>query len=338
MQLNKRYFIGIDGGGTKTQAVIGNSDGEILALVTGKGSNIKATPKEKVKIQIGLLLDALLVKSSIQKAEIKAVFVCAAGGDREEDSVCWNEWIQEYFQSYHCTIQVTNDAVAALVSGTFKLDGLVLIAGTGSIVYLVQEEGRKIRRAGGWGYLFGDEGSGYYIGTQALSHISKLYDLNEELDEFSEEVLKYLQLNNIVDIITKIYEQEQPRLIVSSIAKIVLKLAERGNDVACRIVFDAVAQLVHLLEIIYSREESAKSLPIVVCGGLFENEYFLNQFEQSLSLVLGDNELIKPFVSPVVGAFTLALLDMGIPITKKMHVDLLQTWMKVDLENKIRRN
>ncbi|MGE7624514.1 N-acetylglucosamine kinase [Viridibacillus sp. NPDC096237] len=332
MQLNNRYIIGIDGGGTKTQAVIGTSDGEILAVVTGGGSNIKSIPKEKVKVQIGVLLEQLLKKAAIHKAEVNSVFVCTAGGDREEDIVCWNKWIQDFFQSYPCKIQVKNDAVAALVSGTFQVDGLVLVAGTGSIAYLMQDNGRKIHRAGGWGYLFGDEGSGYYMGIQALRYISQLYDLQEGLDEFAVEVLNYLQLKNPVEIITKIYEQDQPRLIVASIAMPILELAERGNDVACRIVFNAINQLIRLLSVLYSREESAKTLPIVVCGGLFENEYFFQQFEQTLSLASSDNVLIKPSVSPVVGAFILALLDMSIPITKKLKVDLLQTWMKVDLK------
>lgn len=332
MPLNKSYIIGVDGGGTKTRAVIGTKDGSVLAVMDGDGTNIKSTPSYEVRQHIQQLLECLVQKVGATKSDISTVFLCVAGGDRQEDLIRWKEWIAHIFPFPFCKVTVTNDAVAALTSGTFTQEGLVVIAGTGSIVYVVQEN--FISRIGGWGYLLGDEGSGYYIGQEALRAITRQYDaygLNE--DAFSKAILERLALTDPTEIITLIYEHTQPRICISSITRTVLLLATQNNEIAKRIVDRAVTHLVQLLQKMFRKEPQVKKFPIVTCGGLFENQYFVQCFQAKLQQSTIDNQIIQPEVPPAIGAFINGLFSEGIPMTKALQQTVKETWMNVKKSN-----
>ena len=157
-------------------------------------------------------------------------------GDRQLDKERWEQWISFLFPASSCKITITNDAVAALTSGTFTQQGLVVIAGTGSIVYAVGKN-HQVSRVGGWGYLLGDEGSGYYIGQEALRLITRHYDaigVNEDL--FTATIMERLALKNPTEIITHVYEHPQPRVLIASVARVVLRLAEQNNDRAQKLL------------------------------------------------------------------------------------------------------
>jgi N-acetylglucosamine kinase-like BadF-type ATPase len=330
--LNNQYIIGVDGGGTKTRAIIGTKEGNILAFMDGHGTNIKSTPAHEVRQHIQHLLESLVQKISATKYDVSTIFLCVAGGDRQEDIKRWKAWIAPMLPSTSCKVTVTNDAVAALTSGTFTREGLVVIAGTGSIVYAVQQN--SISRMGGWGYLLGDEGSGYYIGQEALRAITRQYDaygLNE--DAFSKAILERLALTDPTEIITLIYEHTQPRICISSITRTVLLLATQNNEIAKRIVDRAVTHLVQLLQMMFRKEPQVKKFPIVTCGGLFENQYFVQCFQAKLQQSTIDNQIIQPEVPPAIGAFINGLFSEGIPMTKALQQTVKETWMNIKKSN-----
>lgn len=329
MQLSN-YFIGVDGGGTKTSCVIGDSSGRIISTITGKGSNIKSTQPEKVRIQVFELLNSLLKQSGIQKEQVSALFIGSAGGDRETDKKVWYEWMKIYFRSHPCHITITNDALPALVSGTFTLNGLVIIAGTGSIAYLVQDDGARTTRSGGWGYLFGDDGSGYHIGNEALRFVTKYYDQYGELakDELlTQAVLQHYNLQNAFEIITSVYENDNPRTAIASLAKPVLELAKQEYEPAVHIVHHAVSALVKLLSSLFEREKDARRLPIVLCGGLFSNELFYASFKDAMRVY--ENELYVPSLPPVIGSYLNALFSVGIVLTPELQKEVIESWSKL---------
>ncbi|WP_342442271.1 BadF/BadG/BcrA/BcrD ATPase family protein [Lysinibacillus sp. FSL K6-0057] len=329
MPLNRQYIIGVDGGGTRTRAVIGTRKGEVLAFVEGAGTNMKSTPPDEVRLQIIQLLAQLLQKIDATKNDISAVFLCVAGGDRQVDKERWEQWISFLFPASACKITITNDAVAGLTSGTFTQQGLVVIAGTGSIVYAVGKN-YQASRVGGWGYLLGDEGSGYYIGQEALRFITRHYDafgLNEDL--FTATILDQLALKNPTEIITHVYEHLQPRVFIASLARVVLRLAEQNNDRAKKIIEQATHHLVQFIQIMLKKEPQLKGYPIVLCGGLFENFYFVQCFREKLHLATIPNRLIRPEVPPVIGAFVNGLLSEGIPITEALQRTVKETWMSI---------
>lgn len=329
MPLNRQYIIGVDGGGTGTRAVIGTQKGEVLAIVKGAGTNMKSTPPDEVRLQIEQLLEQLLQKIGVTKNDVSTVFLCVAGGDRQVDIDRWERWMGLLFPANSCQITITNDAVAALTSGTFTKQGIVVIAGTGSIVYAITKN-LQVSRVGGWGYLLGDEGSGYYIGQEALRIIAQHYDVfGMNGDVFTAAILEQLALKNPTDIITQVYEHPQPRVLIASLARTVLRLAEQQNVKAENIIEQAVHHLVQFIQTMLKKEQQVKNLPIVLCGGLFENLYFVQCFQMKLKQASIHNRQIQPEVPPVIGAFINGLFSEGIQMTEALQRTVKETWRSI---------
>ncbi|MFO1442358.1 hypothetical protein KDN24_03785 [Bacillus sp. Bva_UNVM-123] len=328
MLLNSDLFIGFDGGGTKTICIIGDSQGRIIASAIGASTNLKSRPEEKVKEVIYQLLDELLQSDQIQMERIKGVFVSTAGGDREEDRKRWQQWIVEYgIKPYK--LSVANDAVAALAAGTKGQNGIVLIAGTGSIAYSVSDGLSKPIRVGGWGYLIGDEGSGYHIGNEALRMITRSYDgIEDKREAFTKDILEKMGLETAEQLITFIYEDPYPRKLIASIADHVITLAERDEPHAAGIIQSAIEQLVHLVIAIMNKDKESLDYPLVISGGLFQSDYFRMGFEQTLRLKGCSLPIILPKYPPVVGSYMSAIIQSGKTITANMEQNIDHFWRK----------
>lgn len=323
MLLNRNLFIGFDGGGTKTVCVIGDSEGNLLALATGASTNLKSRPQESVKEVIFELLAKVIESQEVNKSEIKGVFISTAGGDREEDQQRWKQWVRD-FGIKTTQIVVKNDAVGALAAGTMAKEGVVLIAGTGSIAYSVENGNAQPARVGGWGYLFGDEGSGYDIGNQALRIIARSHDGRDEKKErLSEYILERCNLQRPEQLITFVYEDPYPRKLIASIAKHVLALAERGEPIAERIISEAIHDLIELIIPIIPEN---KVVPIILSGGLFHSLYYRTKFEQTLRKTGLDLPIILPNYPPVVGSYICALLDNKKVITSDVEQNITDSW------------
>lgn len=326
MPLNKDLFIGFDGGGTKTICIMGDSRGNIIASATGGSTNLKSRPQEKVKEVIHSLLFQVLQFANTNVNQIKGVYVSTAGGDREEDRKRWKEWIREYgLKPDH--LKIDNDAVGALASGTRTNNGIVLIAGTGSIAYFVTDGLEKPLRVGGWGYLFGDEGSGYDIGNQAIRMIIRSFDGRDHKKEaFTKYILEKLGLDRSDQLVTFIYEDPYPRQLIASVAKHVLFLAEQGEENAKEIVQNAINSLVELVFSIFQNDEESRAFPLVISGGLFHSTYFKEVFEHSMRIKGFNQQIILPQYPPVVGSYICALLQNGEIMTDEVEQNINNSW------------
>ncbi|KHE66961.1 BadF/BadG/BcrA/BcrD ATPase family protein, partial [Halobacillus sp. BBL2006] len=148
MQSSNSYFIGIDGGGTKTEAFLCDQHGRMMERTLTGSTNLKSRSEKEVYDSIKSMMARFT--NSLHKDNIKGIYVSTAGGDRIEDRTRWKKWIAEVFPDFSGFIVVNNDAYGALASGTFSMEGNVLIAGTGSIAYSVIF-GESPQRIGGWG-------------------------------------------------------------------------------------------------------------------------------------------------------------------------------------------
>ena len=167
------YVIGIDGGGTKTLLKIADRNGKLLVVCQGGPSNIYSSSLDIVKENVGQLINDGLQKLNIDINSLDCVCMGTAGAGREDEQNLLRNLLREV--GIRCNIIITDDAITALYGALGKGEGIILISGTGSICY-----GRKvdssIHRAGGWGHIIGDEGSGYDIGRRILTQIMKSYD------------------------------------------------------------------------------------------------------------------------------------------------------------------
>ena len=325
MPLNKDIILAIDGGGTKTDLAAGDINGNIGFLVSGPSTNLKSRPAAKVKDDLFRMLDSLFRNMAVSSNDIAGVSVAAAGGDRPEDQAKWKEWFHQYGIRPK-TMTVMNDCLAPLAAATKKREGLVLIAGTGSIAYYFKKNGETIR-AGGWGYLLGDEGSGYDIGNRALRRVLKEHDGRRyDGGALSLPVLEHFGLEHPMELITHIYEASYPREAIAGLGRVVIELASTGNKDALEIMMEAIRELEMLLSAIHAKDEESKNSSLVISGGLFQSAFFKQAFESSIKGTRAVQTIVHSDYSPVIGAYICALLELFGDIPDKVEKSMDVSW------------
>nr|WP_106779575.1 BadF/BadG/BcrA/BcrD ATPase family protein [Lysinibacillus timonensis] len=325
-----KRWIGIDGGGTKTSCVIGDERGLILAYAAGDASNIQGIAHQKVRATLLHLIEKVMVDSNSTIEQIERINLCLAGADRERDRII----IRNFFKQsvYESKVHITNDAKAAFVAGTWGESGILLIAGTGSIVYAMSKETGQTIRVGGWGYLLGDEGSGFYIGKRALNAVLKAFDKRAPQTLLTDCLLKHFQISDIRDLIS-IYKDELLVPKIAKLAKYVMEAAKVEDAVAKCILRDSINELIEMVKAGYDQINYQAPL-LVLHGGLFLDPYFKELFKSTLSTNLQNMKIVQPELPAVVGAYILSLIDNGQIVNEELKRNVKMTWNEIDHQMK----
>src|SRR5258706_2415013 len=294
------YIIGVDGGGTKTLALLADINGHVLARGVSGPSNYNAVRFETA---------CLALKSAITEArkdhpgEISALCLGLAGAGRQEDIERVQFWAVEKFPG--TAVKIVNDAEILLATGSPTGAAIAMVCGTGSIVYGRTVKGELIR-AGGWGYLFGDEGSGYVIGTSALRAVIQAYDGRGPLTLLTELVLDRRGLSSPPELVHSIYRSESPRSEVASLADLVEQAASQGDEVAVAILDEAAKELGRTVAVVYSKLSVSKPQLMLTGGTVLHGTYLKAAFHRAcdaLGLKFDDVHYIH---EPAEGAVQLA--------------------------------
>ncbi|UAL48158.1 hypothetical protein K7887_04115 [Sutcliffiella horikoshii] len=329
-------IIGIDGGGTKTTGVAVDKDGNILAFKTVGPSNPNSSSEETVRHEINELFSILTKGKALTEKDVVFAGISGveSGGKKE-----WFIKLLREFTGPLATIFVDNDAVTALYSETKGQPGIVCISGTGSIVYGINDS-QKRDRVGGWGFLIGDEYSGFAVGKKALEHIFSELDHGELPGEMANRILRQFYVETVPELIPVMYEMGKSRDRVASIAKIVIELSDKGDERAIKFLHEAADSMLKditlLFKKLYEREGDHKQIPIVLTGGI-------NQHAKEIITYLQEKGLKErsPFSfklaaqHPVAGAIYAAHKEIGKNITPsfvKRLEEELTTWVKTDVK------
>jgi N-acetylglucosamine kinase-like BadF-type ATPase len=305
-------FVGIDGGGTKTRAILINERGEILGEITGPSTN----PSSSGGVEQSMArLHALMKQLYHQTAhfQIEQHYIFAGMSGMSEYGERGLNVLKEY--STNPVVIWDHDGVNALYSGTFGKPGGVLVTGTGSVAFALSPSGNRIQ-VGGWGHWLGDEGSGFAMGRLGLKRIMEAWDERGSPTLLTEAVLRQWALKTPTEIIPYIYV-EGGKEVIASIAPLIFEVAEQGDEVAIEIINEIGKQQVSLIKALLhrlSKERWEEAIPIVLVGGLFQkSNWFLGKIEQELAAADQEVKLILPQVPPVVGAVVAALKLAPIP-------------------------
>src|SRR5688572_10678128 len=264
------YILGVDGGGTKTVALLGDLDGNVLARGMSGSSNANA---------VGFNAACLALESAVNMArkdhsgEISAMCLGLEGAGRKEDIEQFQNWSIHKFPK--TVVKVVSDAEILLMAGAASGPALALICGTGSIVYGRTVTGEFIR-AGGWGYLFGDEGSGYGIGSAALRAVMQAYDGRGDETLLSKLVLERYGLHTPPELVHAIYGAELPRSEVATLSDLVEQAAGWGDSVAIAILETSARELVRTIAAVYPKLGTF-AVPLVITGGTILHGRHLKQ-------------------------------------------------------------
>jgi N-acetylglucosamine kinase-like BadF-type ATPase len=317
-------FLGVDGGQSHTEAVVADEFGNILGFGLGGASNHAEVPGGRERLR-NAIIDSVGKALRITNYELRitnfqsAYFGMTGGADYKE------EIIREIINAEH--FKVGHDAPTALASGTGGKVGVVVISGTGSAIYGENNQGEKAR-AGGLGYLFSDEGSGFWLATQTIRLAIKSQDGVIENAGLERLVLDYFKVKRIRDLTTHFYNGKVSRDEIASFAKIVHDEAAKGNEVLReQIRFGAICLVENVLSVA-KRLQFVDKFDVVGVGGMFKAELMQKFFIESLAEKVPHANFIKPRFKPAIGALLLAYRNAKIELSEQLLLNLEQSQNK----------
>lgn len=307
--MSETVVLGVDGGSTKTLCVV--ADGEANVLGRGRSGSSNAN-------SVGVATAQRHLEEAIQKAlraaarsldQVAAVCIGASGVDRPDERARILDWLRTLLPDASALIY--NDAVVALASGTGGIvRGIVLISGTGMIVYGFDGEGRRYR-AGGWGALLGDGGSGYAIGAAILKAVTWAADGRGPATSLQPALLNHLDLAQPQDLVAWTYRDTSWDRF-ARLAPLATACAQDGDVVAQEILAQAAADLAVAVEAVVEKLAwRMASFPLVLSGGVLQSGPLVDALQRRLHIVAPNAQIVRPQVEPAVGAAWLALRHLS---------------------------
>ena len=212
---------------------------------------------------------------------------------------------------YTSPVVVVNDALIALAAGAGDTPGIVIIAGTGSIAY-GRNARRDAARSGGWGHIIGDEGSGYWIGREALSAVVRAVDGRGPSTRLTDDVLEHFAIGDISGLPRIVYDRDLPRLSVAALGPIVQRASTFGDPVARGILERAADELTLAAESVAAKLEMRDdAFVFVLAGGVFRVvPSLVDALAQRLAAVAPRSSVHRLDREPATGAVQLALAEV----------------------------
>jgi len=310
-----KYFLGVDGGQSSTAAVIGDERGRIVGWATAGPCNHVAAPEARAKFLrvmrecIGQAAARVGIHCIDDRWPFESACLGMSGGIEDKAAL-----LLDMLASDH--VQVTHDAMTALAGATGGQPGIVVISGTGSIAFGQNARG-ETARIGGWGYIFGDEGSAFDIARHGLRATLREYENWGAHTALTPALLAHTGAVDPNQMLHLFYRPEWPRARVATLARIVNQIAEEGDPVAVGINHQAAHELA-ILSAAVRRQLFAEAEPSRTswAGGVFESRILSERFRELICL---ESECAPPAHGPAVGALLLAYRNAGLPIVP-------QTW------------
>lgn len=267
-------LLAVDGGGTTTQALVTDRQGQVLGRGLGPGSNHHRVGFDQLRRAVAAAVEEALRpvagpptragEPAWRRVPLAAACFGLAGVDTPEDEERVASWARA--EAIAPLLRVVNDSELVLAAGTPEGWGIALISGTGSVCLGRAPDGETVR-VGGWGYLFGDEGSGYQVALRALRLASQTADGRAEASALLDAVLRHWSLDRPSDLIARAHAPTTSQAEIARLAVVVLELAETGDADACAIVDEAAHELARHVDAA-ARRLGLTAPPLALAGGL----------------------------------------------------------------------
>ncbi len=301
-------FLGVDGGQSATVALIGDETGRVLGQGRGGPCNHVGGPEGRRKF-VGAIEESLgqaCRQAGLDPGSVRFRAACLGFSGGPEDK---RPLLEEMLRAER--LLVTTDALIALVGATGGEPGIITIAGTGSIAFGRNAQGRTAR-AGGWGYVFGDEGGAFDLTRRALRAVLRQEEGWGPPTALRERLLGAAGAASANELLHRFYTTEFPRPRVAAFARLVDEAASAGDPVAREILHAAAADLAGLAAAV-RRQLFAPGEPACVAyvGGVFRSRLLRERFAALIEQEPG-NRCTAPLYSPAAGALLEAYRAAGL--------------------------
>lgn len=303
-----RWFLGVDGGQSSTTALIGDETGRVAGMGRGGPCNHVSSAEARTRFSkaLGGAIGAALHAAGITEANFETACLGLSGGPADKDAL-----VRDLVPAQKYSI--TSDAVIALMGATAGEPGVIAIAGTGSIAFGRNAEGRTAR-AGGWGYAFGDEGGAFDLVRQAVRAGLRQEEGWGAATTLREALLKATGAPDMNDLVHRFYTPEYPRARIASFAKLVDETARNGDAIARDILHGGAQALATFVAAVrrqlFHRSEHTR---VSYIGGVFESAMLRERFTMLVELE-GSCRLEPPAYGPAAGALIEAYRMAGLKV------------------------
>ncbi|WNV86093.1 BadF/BadG/BcrA/BcrD ATPase family protein [Umezawaea sp. Da 62-37] len=316
-----RVFLGVDGGGTKTAFALLTDEGELLATGLAASCYYLGQSIDLVEQVLRSGVDAVCGEAGIAPDRIAHAFFALPGYGEVSGDVETLDAIPARVLGHH-RYGCDNDMVAGWAGSLGAIDGVNVIAGTGSMTY-GEHDGRRLR-VGGWGELFDDEGSAYWIAIRGLAAFAKMSDGRLPTGPLRARLSVHLGLAadlDLVDVVLNRWQGDRAR--VAALARVVTEAAGEGDEVCAGILRDAGKALADLVKATTAQlgYAAGEVVPVSWSGGVFAAADVRASFREHLADAAVD--LRDPLLPPVLGAALYAARLAGTPLSAEI-VDSLQ--------------
>ena len=316
------YFLGIDGGGTKTEALVGTADGAIVGRGIAGPSNPIFIEKASAFDNIGKSIK-LALKGHSRETYFSSAAICIPGIKRYRDEL-------EAQLLKDCTkVYIDGDELNAFCGALAKPYGVIVLAGTGSFAMGINKKGEKAEM-GGWGPIIGDEGSGYYIGVSGLRAVVKEFEGTGVKTSLTPRIMEALKLKNIEDLRRNIHSDGPGRNVIGGLSKLVQESASEGDEASVEIVNTAAMHLADLaIRVIKRLHMYDGEYDAALTGGVSNfGDMILDPFTERLRKERAGIHVVKPRFVPAVGALMIAMRESGIDVYDKSVLNHLSVTYK----------
>ncbi len=308
MQDHLTYYLGIDAGGSQTSAILVNHLGELVGQGESGGGNAHNTPMVMAFEHIQSAVDQAV--SHVPEASGNIVRGCLglAGFDTSQDKQEFEQFLfkQPLYNQTLGAVQlyVVNDALLGLPLITQADSGVVVVSGTGA--HVLGRNGEATASAGCWGYVLGDQGSGFAFGHKLLQQVIAEFDGRRELTPVSQAVLAALNLQKTEDLIPFVYQKNLPVQAIASLTQLLSQEVLRPHIMPyiqelLRALLEAFGAVVRRLSL-----DDITPLPVALVGGVLKQEFIAQEFVKELAKAFPNAVAQIPMQSNVWGAIKLA--------------------------------
>ena len=266
-----RYYIGIDGGGTHSRLLAIDLNGRVVGVSHGKSTNVESNSLTVVKQHFQMLLKTFLDQTGCDIADCAALCFGTAGVDTEDSRRMIECMVDSLNLS--CPIRVVNDAEIALFANTQGEPGVMLIAGTGSIGYGSNAQGRTWR-VGGFGYILGDDGSAYWVAREGIALALKAFDHSGPGTRMINDFCKALGIREFDMIVDYVYQKNKSDL--ARLSHVVTSAHEAGDPMATEVMRRALDALTLIVTTVMRElQMDDRPYPLLFGGGFLTHTPWL---------------------------------------------------------------
>ncbi len=320
-----RIVLGIDGGGTQTQACIADESGRVLAMASGGPGNFQSIGVEQAVWNVGYAERSARVAAGIGERRYDAVCMGLAGAGSEADRAAVLPFLRKLNLTSPRALQLEHDMRIALAGALAGRAGMVVIAGTGSAVFGMNEAG-ETARACGWGSAFDDPGSAYDLGQRAIREAIAAEDGRGDPSAISRCIAAALG-DDFRSAVLALGPNGDGRARVAALAPLVVNSAAAGDTAARAIVREAVKALAQGVKAVSHRLQfKSKTIEAAVVGGLTQGgKAYLKPLHEAILRAAPQVRVMPAELTPVLGAVVLALRSVGVNVESGVIESLKQS-------------